>query len=213
VQSRRVTRISQMIPYLGTDGMLFIVKRANNFDCQKIHPWALGSSQSVIGFVQSAVLKEGNIGESGRKYSDVSNVSQGFNNTLYFIPDNVAKLLRLLLGFCLSTLAGAYAIACLRHGWFWRLVIGIICFVVGLRLASADSPAENIRVMPIIVSELKFRDVKRHIFGAHLVERADNAALEDRPEALNRIRVNSAIKTLIIDRQRRRHFARLGRRG
>ena len=50
--------------------------------------------------------------------------------------------------------------------------------------------SENIRVESVIVPELKFGDVQRHIFGAHLVERADHAALEDRPETLNRIGVN-----------------------
>ena len=46
---------------------------------------------------------------------------------------------------------------------------------------------ENIRVVSVIIPELKLRDIQGHIFGANLVETADNAALEDRPEALNRV--------------------------
>ena len=42
----------------------------------------------------------------------------------------------------------------------------------------------------------KFRDIQRHIFLADFVERADDAALEDRPKALNRIRVDGADKVL-----------------
>jgi hypothetical protein len=79
--------------------------------------------------------------------------------------------------------------------------------------ATCYGTSKYVRVLPVVVPELKLGDVERHIFGAHFVERADNTALEDRPEALNRIRVNSAIKALIIDRQWRRHFAGLGRRG
>src|ERR1700682_3697120 len=49
--------------------------------------------------------------------------------------------------------------------------------------ASADRLAEDVLILAIIVTELKFGDVERQIFGADLVESADNAALEDRPEA------------------------------
>jgi hypothetical protein len=54
---------------------------------------------------------------------------------------------------------------------------------------------ENISILAIVVAELKLGDVQRHIFGADLVERADRAAFEDRPETLNRIRVDRAPMT------------------
>jgi hypothetical protein len=57
-------------------------------------------------------------------------------------------------------------------------------------LAPLNRSPENVRVIAIIISELKFRDVQRHIFCAHFVERADHAAFEDRPEALNRVGVD-----------------------
>src|SRR5262249_46810025 len=62
----------------------------------------------------------------------------------------------------------------------------------GVWCASAPSYglSENIGVMPMVVAELKFRNVQRHVFGAHLVECADDAALEQRPETLNRVGVN-----------------------
>jgi hypothetical protein len=51
--------------------------------------------------------------------------------------------------------------------------------------ASLDRRSENVRVLPIVVAELELGNVERHIFAAHFVERADYAALEDRPEAFD----------------------------
>jgi hypothetical protein len=51
---------------------------------------------------------------------------------------------------------------------------------------------------PIVVAELKFGDVQRKIFGADFVKCADNAALEDRPEAFNRVRVDDAVDVLAL---------------
>lgn len=55
---------------------------------------------------------------------------------------------------------------------------------------------EDFRIVSIVVAELELRNVQRQILGADLMERADNTALEDRPEALNRIRVHSADNVL-----------------
>jgi hypothetical protein len=54
-------------------------------------------------------------------------------------------------------------------------------------LASPDRLAEDVRVLAVVVAELKLGDVQRQVLGADLVERADDAALEDRPEALDRL--------------------------
>ena len=54
-------------------------------------------------------------------------------------------------------------------------------------LAALNRRSENIVIEPIVVAELKLRDVQRHVFGADLVEAANDAALEDAPEAFNRI--------------------------
>ena len=55
---------------------------------------------------------------------------------------------------------------------------------------------KHIGVHAVIVAKLKLRDVQRHIFGAHFVERTDHAAFKDRPEALNRVRVNGTDNVL-----------------
>jgi len=65
-----------------------------------------------------------------------------------------------------------------------------------MQLASSHRFSENIFVPAIVIPELKFRDIKREIFSANLVERSDDSALEDRPEAFNRIGVDRADNVL-----------------
>ena len=65
-------------------------------------------------------------------------------------------------------------------------------------LASLDGCSEDVRIKAVVVAELEFRDVQRHVLLADLVERADNAALEDRPEALNRLSVDCADNVLAL---------------
>ena len=45
-------------------------------------------------------------------------------------------------------------------------------------LTAADCCSKNIFVGAVVIPELKFRDVKRQIFGADLVEAANDAAFE-----------------------------------
>jgi hypothetical protein len=56
--------------------------------------------------------------------------------------------------------------------------------------------AENIGFIPIVKPELKFRQVQRQIFLAHVVIRADNSALQQRPEGINAASVNLAANVL-----------------
>jgi len=67
----------------------------------------------------------------------------------------------------------------------------------------ADSCVKNTRIFSIIVSKLELCDVQMQIFLADLMERPDNAALQDRPEALDCIGMNRADNMLsdaVIDR-------------
>src|SRR5229473_6731696 len=59
-------------------------------------------------------------------------------------------------------------------------------------LASADRRTKDVRIHAVIVAELELRDVQRQIFLADLVEGADHAALDDRPEAFNGVGVDRA---------------------
>lgn len=65
-------------------------------------------------------------------------------------------------------------------------------------LAAGYCRSKNIFVEAIVVPELKFRDIQRHVFRTDLVESADNAALEDAPEAFNRIGVDSSDNVLLM---------------
>lgn len=64
-------------------------------------------------------------------------------------------------------------------------------------LTSLNRRSENILVEPIVISELKLRDVQRHIFGTDLMITADNSAFEDRPETFNRVRMNGTDNVLM----------------
>src|SRR6185312_1639159 len=64
--------------------------------------------------------------------------------------------------------------------------------------ASSDCLPEDVCVIPVVVPELEFGEVERQIFGADFVERADNAAFEDRPEAFNRVGVDRADDVLAL---------------
>lgn len=56
--------------------------------------------------------------------------------------------------------------------------------------------SEDIRVAAIIVTELKFSDIQWEIFGTDFVESADNAALHQRPEAFDGLRMDRAANVL-----------------
>jgi hypothetical protein len=64
--------------------------------------------------------------------------------------------------------------------------------MVTVLLASLDRRSEDVRVFAIVIAKLKFRDIERHIFAAHFVERADHAALENRPETFDGLSVDCA---------------------
>lgn len=57
---------------------------------------------------------------------------------------------------------------------------------------------KHVRIETVVVAELKLRDVQRHIFGRHFVERANHATLENAPKALNRVRVDRADNILML---------------
>jgi hypothetical protein len=76
---------------------------------------------------------------------------------------------------------------------FWRLPARLAETIAGACVsASSYGRAEDIEVVPAVMPELEFRNVERQIFAAHLVERADDPALEDAPEAFNRLGVDRA---------------------
>lgn len=57
--------------------------------------------------------------------------------------------------------------------------------------ASANSFTKNVGIVPVIIPELKFRNVERKVFAADLVIGANDPALDEAPESFNRVRVDS----------------------
>lgn len=64
--------------------------------------------------------------------------------------------------------------------------------------ARLDCRTENIRVCPIVISELELVDIQREILRTDFVERADDAALHDGPEAFDGVCVNVAMHVLAV---------------
>src|SRR5205823_12757993 len=65
------------------------------------------------------------------------------------------------------------------------------CLLLALS-ASLDRRSEDVRIHAVIIAELEFGNIQRHVFGAHLMERADHAAFEDRPEAFDGLSMHRA---------------------
>src|SRR5712691_7555458 len=63
--------------------------------------------------------------------------------------------------------------------------------------AGSDSCPEDVRIGANVVAELELGNVRRQILLADFMERAHNAALDDRPEALDGVRVNCASNVLV----------------
>ena len=53
-------------------------------------------------------------------------------------------------------------------------------------------PRRNVVILPVVIPELEFRDIKGEIFAADLVVGADDAALKSAPKAFNRVGVDRA---------------------
>src|SRR5271165_2093161 len=62
--------------------------------------------------------------------------------------------------------------------------------------ASLDRRSEDVFVEAIVIPQLEFCKIERKIFSADLMEAAHDAALQDRPEALDCVRVDSADNVL-----------------
>jgi hypothetical protein len=78
----------------------------------------------------------------------------------------------------------------------WLLFEGIFGWDVRHVSTSCNRSSENIRIEPVVVAELKLRNVERQIFRSDFVEGANHAALEDRSKTFNRIGVDSADNVL-----------------
>src|SRR5260370_1541439 len=80
----------------------------------------------------------------------------------------------------------------------WRLSSVAETDASDLASAHCYRRSENVGIGAVIVAELKFSDVQRQIFAAYLVETAHDAALQERPKAVDCLRVDNAINILLF---------------
>jgi hypothetical protein len=59
-------------------------------------------------------------------------------------------------------------------------------------LTSTNRRTEDVVVLPIIVPELKRHNIQRKVLGRDLMKVADDATLDQRPEAFDRLSVDCA---------------------
>ena len=64
--------------------------------------------------------------------------------------------------------------------------------------ARAHSCSEDVRIVPVVIPELKLGDIERQVLGADLVEGADHAALNEAPEAFDGLGVDCAHHVLAL---------------
>jgi hypothetical protein len=69
--------------------------------------------------------------------------------------------------------------------------------------ASLNRRSKDVRVLPIVIAELEFGNIERHVLAADLVERTNDATLDDRPEAFDGLSMNRANNILAVARQPR----------
>jgi hypothetical protein len=68
--------------------------------------------------------------------------------------------------------------------------------------APSDCRSEDIHIAAVIIAELEFRNIQWQILFADLVESAHDAALNERPEALDRLsmdRTNDVLTITVAD--------------
>jgi hypothetical protein len=175
------------------------------------NPWALCylkcSIESLIGFYESLPLPKGDEADG--------DCCHGSNQAVYRFEklDYAAKPPReperyglgpiqhtaqFWIGFCIAICGGMLAFAGIGGESLILFLVGCGVLAIGayVNSTSADRRSENVRILPIVVAELEFRNVQRHVLGAHLVERAHYSALEDRPEAFDCLSVDRTYDVL-----------------
>ena len=115
--------------------------------------------------------------------------------------------IRRVLGMAIYLTFGVIFLASVAHPFSPRMfAIGLVGALLGWCIgdlgsalsAFADCCTENVRVQTVVIAELELGDIERKVLFADLVEGSDHAAFDQRPEALNRVRVNGADDVLAV---------------
>jgi hypothetical protein len=170
---------------------LFAVSGFDNLNLIRGEKGAIGIAASFIGAPQ-------NYGCDASEYG-----KDNCEKTKTPSPTSHHMLIGLVLGSLLSGCFISFVLAFKvteyfdeKGFYFWWAPLLIFTFsgiVFAYHfLAALDRRAENVIVEAVIVAELELRNVKMQILFADVVEGANDAALDDTPKALNRVRVNRA---------------------
>ncbi len=102
------------------------------------------------------------------------------------------------LCFAIAAFGGLYVIL----WWSNDFLIGpsstetaVVSSLTGVS-ATTYGRAEDVRVVSVVVPEFELGNVQRQILSAHLVEAAHDAALQQRPETIDGLRMNDAVDVL-----------------
>jgi hypothetical protein len=160
------------------------------FECFEKNEWSLRSDKNPLVVTQDA-----------QRYYGISGDKNERERADYIFP-----LAKIFTCFLVARIALFFGLPESNIQGFLLIVGGLIAFMIGFGLLlhltentwsaedGASAPcyrsAEDVRVLPIVVSELKFGHVERHIFRADFMEGADNTAFQDRPETFNRVGVD-----------------------
>jgi hypothetical protein len=132
------------------------------------------------------------------KQTEREQTQQNLSNSIWITKPVFPPLYKWL--FVTGLFFGLVSIVCVAvPHWFWlpSFAIGILLIAISFFLAPANRRSENVLIHPIVIAELKLRNIERQILGTDFVERADNTALQNRPEAFNRIRVDRSNNTML----------------
>jgi hypothetical protein len=76
------------------------------------------------------------------------------------------------------------------HFVSWHTAYPAEAVASGASSASCQDRFEDVRILPVVVTELEFRKVERQIFLTHIVIRAHDAPFQQRPERFDVLSVN-----------------------
>jgi hypothetical protein len=152
-------------------------------DAAKTNPWALISPHFIEGSTQNKPLSNTNSsGNSGRGKNEPCRFRSAADKFDARVLAAVGLMTAGWLGWRHIGQRGSpiFALAGYALGAYSTFVIITGGFGQPQYSESFICRSENVRVSPIVISELELGNIERHIFAAHFVERADHSALEDR---------------------------------
>lgn len=209
IEGRRFANVIERVAYVEISAVSVPKERTFSGHVKR-NPWTLISFGKLNLLLRDVGLRLHNAGllkiNTDLKRADY----REDNQRSYFTP----MWLGLGLGFPMAlgwlAMLTALWVWCVYHDYFWASLVFVAASLIGAGLiicffsenvstvlgndasATCYSRGEDIRIFPVVVSKLKFGNVERQILAADFVEAAHDAAFDQRPETINRLRVDRA---------------------